>query len=55
MRHKDAEEEEEEEDRELVLNDASGIAGNSVQYTKWEVELSSDGFLHLQTQSNHDS
>ena len=48
MRHKDAEEEEEEEDRELV---GSGIAGSSAQYTKWEVELSSDGFLHLQTQS----
>ena len=46
MRHKDAEEE--EEDRELV---GSGIAGSSVQYTKWEVDMSSDGFLHLQTRS----
>ena len=31
------------------------LVDSSAQYTKWEVELSSDGFVHLQTQSNHDS
>jgi hypothetical protein len=43
-----------EDDRELMLRDATGV-GSGVEYTQqWNMELTTDGFLHLQTPQDDD-
>ena len=39
-----------EGDRQIIIQGDGTDSGSSVVYTKWDVELSTDGFLHLHSQ-----
>ena len=45
---------EDESDGELLISGESS-GGSSVEYSKWSVELTDNGFLHLATQSPDDT
>jgi hypothetical protein len=39
-----------EGDRQIIILGDRTDSGSSVDYTKWDVELSANGFLHLHSQ-----